>query len=83
MLSDEQAQVLRTEALKKAVSRARADADTISAAMGTNITGVQRAETSSGYTPVYFQNYALDSAAAKVCCCNTHPVRGYHGLRNR
>jgi uncharacterized protein YggE len=66
MLSDEQAQVLRTEALKEAVSRARADADTISAAMGTTITGVQRAETSSGYTPVYYQNYALDSAAPRA-----------------
>ena len=65
MLSDEQAQVLRTEALKEAVSRAKSDADTISAAMGTTITGVQRAETSSGYTPVYFQNYAMDSASGK------------------
>ena len=59
MLSDEQAQVLRTEALKEAVSRARSDADTISAAMGTTITGVQKAEISSRYSPVYFQNYAM------------------------
>jgi hypothetical protein len=66
MLSDEQAQVLRTEALKEAVSRAWSDADTISAAMGTTITGVQRAETSSGYTPVSFQNYALDAAAPRA-----------------
>ena len=63
MLSDEQGQVLRTEALKEAVSRARSDADTISAAMGTTITGVQRAETGSSYSPVYFQNYAMDGAA--------------------
>jgi uncharacterized protein YggE len=68
MLSDEQAQVLRTEALKEAVSRARSDADTVAAAMGSSITGVQRAEIGGGYTPVYFQNYALgagvpDSAA--------------------
>jgi hypothetical protein len=66
MLSDEQAQVLRTEALKEAVSRARSDADTVSAAMGTTITGVQKAEISSGYMPVYFQNYALDSAAPRA-----------------
>jgi len=66
MLSDEQAQVLRTEALKEAVSRARADADTISAAMGTTITGVQKAETGSAYMPVYFQNYALDSASPRA-----------------
>lgn len=62
MLSDEQAQVLRTEALKEAVSRARSDADTVSAAMGTTITGVRKAEIGGGYTPVYFQNYALDRA---------------------
>ncbi len=66
MLSDEQAQALRTEALKEAVTRARSDADTVSAAMGTTITGIQRAEISGGYTPVYFQNYALDNAAPKA-----------------
>ncbi len=66
MLSDERAQQLRTEALKEAVSRAKSDADTISAAMGTTITGVQRAETGSSYSPVYFQNYALDSAAPRA-----------------
>jgi uncharacterized protein len=65
MLSDEQAQVLRTEALKEAVSRARSDADTVAAATGTTITGVQKAEIGSGYTPVYFQNYALDAASPK------------------
>jgi len=65
MLSDEKAQELRTEALREAVSRAKSDADTIAAAMGTTITGVQRAETGSSYSPVYFQNYALDSASVK------------------
>jgi uncharacterized protein len=65
MLSDEKQQELRTEALKEAVSRAKSDADTISAAMGTTITGIQRAETGSSYSPVYFQNYALDGASAK------------------
>ena len=75
MLSDEQAQVLRTEALKEAVTRARADADTVSAAMGTTITGIQSADTGSGYTPVYFQNYAMDGAAPQVRSSNTDPVR--------
>jgi len=65
MLSDEQAQVLRTEALKEAVSRARSDADTVSAAMGATIAGVQKAEISGGYSPVYFQNYAMDEAATR------------------
>lgn len=69
MLSDEKAQELRTGALKEAVTRARSDADTISAAMGTSITGVQKAETGSSYSPVYnqyFQNYALDGASARA-----------------
>jgi uncharacterized protein YggE len=65
MLSDEQAQVLRTEALKEAVSRARSDADIVAAAMGTPITGVWKAETGSSYSPVNFQNYAMDEAASK------------------
>jgi uncharacterized protein len=71
MLSDEQAQVLRTEALREAVSRARQDADTISTAMGTTITGVQSADTGSGYVPVVFQNYALDGAAMKSAAAST------------
>lgn len=66
MLSDEKAHQVRTEALKEAVSRAKSDAETISSAMGTTITGVQRAETGSSYSPVYFQNYALDGAMAKT-----------------
>ena len=52
LLSDEQSQVLRTEALKKAVARARADADTVAGAMGTPIIGVQSADISGGYSPV-------------------------------
>lgn len=66
MLSDEKAQEVRTEALKEAVTRAKSDADTISAVMGTRITGVQRAETGSSYSPVYFQNYALDGASPRA-----------------
>jgi uncharacterized protein len=65
MLSDEQSQILRTAALKDAVSRARADADTVAAAMGVIITGVQSADISGGYSPVLFQNYATDGAALK------------------
>jgi uncharacterized protein len=65
MLSDEKQQELRTEALKEAVTRAKSDADTISAAMGTTITGVQRAETGGSYSPVYYQNYAMDGASMK------------------
>jgi len=62
MLSDEQSLVLRTEALKKAVSRARADADTVAGALGTAIIDVQSVDISGGYAPVLFENYnALDA----------------------
>ncbi len=63
MLSDEQSQVLRTEALKKAVSRARADADTVAGALGTAVTGVQSVDISGGYAPVLFENYKADSVS--------------------
>jgi hypothetical protein len=66
MLSDEQSQLLRTEALKKAVLQARTDADTVAAAMGTGVTGVKSADISGGYSPILFQNYQNDlSTAAK------------------
>jgi len=65
MLSDEQAQVLRTEALKKAVARARADADTVAGALGTAVTGVQSVEISGGYTPVLFENYNAGDSVTK------------------
>ncbi|GAB6285259.1 MAG: SIMPL domain-containing protein [Methanoregula sp.] len=65
MLSDAQAQVLRTQALTNAVTRARADADTIATALGTTILDVKSAETSGGYTPVLFQNYQADSVTMK------------------
>ena len=63
MLSDEQSHVLRTEALKEAVARARSDANTVAAAMGVNITGVNTADIGGGYSPVYYQNYQYDQSA--------------------
>ena len=48
LLSDAQAQVLQTEALKKAVDNARADADTVAAALGTTVTDVKSADISGG-----------------------------------
>ena len=57
MLSDEQAQVLRTEALKKAVARARADADTVASALGVQVTTIRDVDISSGYMPVLYGNY--------------------------
>jgi uncharacterized protein YggE len=58
MLSDEQAQVLRTEALKEAVARAGADAETAAGALGVSITSVKNVEIGGGYAPVLFENYA-------------------------
>jgi uncharacterized protein len=66
MLSDEQAQALRSEALKNAVTLARADADVVAAALGVNITGVQSADISQGYTPVVYDNYQAEAGSAKV-----------------
>ena len=65
MLSDEQSQVLRTEALKEAVVRARSDAETVAGALGVNITGSKNVEINQGYMPVVFSNYDMMSASAK------------------
>jgi uncharacterized protein len=64
LLSDEQAQVLRTEALKEATDRAAADAQTVAKSLGVNISGVKTADVSQGYTPVLFQNYAKSDMAS-------------------
>ena len=67
MLSDEQAQVLRSEALKKAVARARMDADTVASALGVQVTTVRDVDIGSGYTPVLYENYvASDMMKAAV-----------------
>lgn len=75
LLSDAQSQVLRTEALKVAVARARADADTVAAAMGTNITGVQSADISGGYSPVLFQNYQYAAGDAMMKSAAPTPIQ--------
>ncbi|MCX6692913.1 MAG: SIMPL domain-containing protein [Methanoregula sp.] len=62
MLSDEQAQVLRTEALKKAVASARADADTVASALGVRITNIMDVDIGGGYTPVLYDNYMVGNA---------------------
>lgn len=75
MLSDEQSHVLRTQALQKAVTRARSDADTVAAAMGTSIIGVKNADISQGYSPVLFQNYQYDTMGASVREAASTPVQ--------
>ncbi len=89
MLSDQQAQVLRTEALKNAVSRARADADTVAGALGTTVTGVQSVDISGGYAPVLFQNYRTDNAMEASISSYTYPAgrcnrycTGFHYLHD-
>jgi uncharacterized protein YggE len=62
MLSDEQAQALRTEALKKAVTRARADADTVASALGVRIVDIRDVDIGGGYAPVLFENYMIGDA---------------------
>jgi uncharacterized protein YggE len=75
MLSDEQSRVLRTRALQDAVSRARADADTVAAAMGTAITGVKNADINAGYSPVLYQNYQYDAVGAAMKSAAPTPVQ--------
>lgn len=57
MLSEEQSQILRNQALSKAVANARADADTVASALNVTITGTNTADISQGYTPVIYNRY--------------------------
>jgi uncharacterized protein YggE len=75
LLSDEQSQVLRTEALKKAVARARADADTVAGALGTSIIGVQSVDISGGYSPVVFENYQYQVGNAMTKSASPTPIQ--------
>jgi uncharacterized protein YggE len=62
-LSDEQNQVLRTEALKEATGRAAADAQTVASALGVSISSVKSVDIGGGYSPVIYQNYAVSEKA--------------------
>lgn len=66
MLSDEQAQAIRTEALKEAVARAGADAETVASALGVSIASVKNIEIGQGYAPVLFENYAVLDAKSSA-----------------
>jgi len=67
MLSDAQASSLRSQALAKAVTNARADADTVTGALNESITGIQTVDVSQGITPVVYGNYdATSSASGKL-----------------
>ena len=74
LLSDEQAQVLRTEALKEATARAAADAQTVATALGVSISSVKTVDIGGGYTPVLFQNYARSDLASGGASRRSSPV---------
>ncbi|MGA7797934.1 MAG: SIMPL domain-containing protein [Methanoregula sp.] len=71
MLSNEQAQALRSQALSKAIANARADADTAAAALNVTITGTQTADISQGYTPVLYGTYDTLAASSKAAAAPT------------
>ncbi len=73
LLSDDQSQVLRTSALREAVSRARSDADTVAGSIGVNITGVKSVDISQGYMPVVFSNY--DNAVSAMKSAAPTPIQ--------
>ena len=75
MLSDEQAQVLRSQALAKAIANARSDADTAAAALNVTITGTQEADISQGYTPVVYSNYDAQSFSSTKAAAAPTPIQ--------
>ena len=66
MLSDAQAQALRTSALRNAVVNARIDANAVAGAMAVNITGAKNVEISQGYTPIVYDNSFASGVASKA-----------------
>jgi hypothetical protein len=75
MLSDEQAQTLRSQALTQAIANARADADAVASALNVTITGTQSADISQGYTPVVYGNYDTSSAALGKMAITPTPIQ--------
>ncbi len=58
-LSDEKSQEMRDSALKAAVAQARADADSVAAAMGITIVGVDFVNVDSSYTPMVYAEASM------------------------
>lgn len=70
-LSDEKSQMLRSEALTKAVAQARSDADSVALALGVSIAGVQSVNVGASYSPYTYaessyKSISVDSAAGMV-----------------
>ena len=64
MLSDQQAQALRSQALNLAITNARSDADAVASALNVTITGTQSADISQGYTAIVYGSYDATAAAS-------------------
>jgi len=75
MLSDQQAQALRSQALTQAVANARADADAVAGALNVTITGTQSADVSQGYTPVVYGSYDTSLMAAGKTAAVPTPIQ--------
>jgi uncharacterized protein YggE len=65
-LSESQQKALRSDALKDAMARSRADADTVAAAGGLTIAGIKEITVSGGYYPVAVSDYRYAEGATKV-----------------
>jgi uncharacterized protein YggE len=65
-LSESQQKSLRQDALRDAMARSRADADTVASAGGLTITGVKEITVSGGYYPVAVSDYRYTEGAASV-----------------
>ncbi|HZD43084.1 MAG TPA: SIMPL domain-containing protein, partial [Methanomicrobiales archaeon] len=63
-VSDAKQQELRSDAIKAAMQKARADAEAAASAAGLTISGVDDITISSGYSPYYPPMYSLDSTRA-------------------
>ncbi|MBP1927652.1 uncharacterized protein YggE [Methanolinea mesophila] len=71
-LSPEKEQSLRNEVLTEAVTRTRADADAVAAALGVTIIGVQDATVGSYYPPVMYRS--VNAGAADMSAAVPTPV---------
>jgi hypothetical protein len=73
-LTDETRTSLRAEALSRAVSDARADADTVAEAAGLTVTGVETAAVGGDHAPYRSVAYAEDAAGGAASTFQPGPV---------
>lgn len=73
-LTDETRESLRSEALTRAMDAARADADTVAAAAGMEVTGVQTASTGGVFVPYADVRFAEDAQSGAATVFEPGPV---------